>query len=197
MGLPTRAVRWGVALLLCLPVAVACDDAGSDEGAGPSGGVEGGGVPGPGKGGGAGGGSGGKDGGGKPGPLKIPEWGQNGALFDNSTFGKEKWASIQNMFIEACGDGTLCVRLERIYRSEDGVLVEGPCGYDHMDPAAGTRVQRGKDTTVFVVGVCGSEPTDPPESTEPGQTPEPTDTTEPTQPTDATQPTDTDTATAS
>ncbi|MFF6776784.1 hypothetical protein ACFY8W_25000 [Streptomyces sp. NPDC012637] len=196
---PTRLARWAVALLLCLPAAVACDQVGSEEGAGPSGGAEGGGVPGPGKGGGSGGGSGGKDGGGKPGPLKIPEWGANGFLFDDkSPLGKSNWRDVRRSFVEACKDGTLCVNLVRVYRTEDGRESEGPCGYDHMEPAGDTWVERGR--TVYVVGVCGPEgPGDVGESEqtgEPEQTGSPEETGGPdTQPTDGTPP-DAETATA-
>ncbi|MFI8825563.1 hypothetical protein [Streptomyces sp. NPDC053431] len=200
MWLPTRAARRGVALLLCLAALVACDDPGGDEGAGPSGGARGGGVPGPGKGGSSGGGSGGNDGGGKPGPLKIPEWGRNGFLFDDrSGPGLANWKSLKKDFVDACGDGTLCVRLVRVYRTVDGQESEGPCGYDHTEPRSGTWIKRGR--TVYVVGVCGPEgpePTEEPEQTDdPEQTGGPEETGGPeTRPTDGT-PSDTETSAAS
>ncbi|MEU7014087.1 hypothetical protein [Streptomyces sp. NPDC046385] len=154
----TSAARLAVVLLLCLPAAVACGDTGDKAG----------GQPAPGKGG-SSGGSGGGDGG-VPGPLKIPEWGRNGFLFDAGTAnGRANWADIKKMFEDACGDGTLCVTLERVYRTEGGTLTDGPCGYDHMEPAAESSVERGG--TVSVVGVCGPETEGPTE----GPTDEPTD----------------------
>lgn len=167
MWMSTSAARLAVVLLLCLPAAVACGDTGDGAG-GPRGSADGGGQPAPGKGG-SSGGSGGGDGG-VPGPLKIPEWGRNGFLFDAGTAnGRANWADIKKMFEDACGDGTLCVTLERVYRTEGGTLTDGPCGYDHMEPAAESSVERGG--TVSVVGVCGPETEGPTE----GPTDEPTD----------------------
>ncbi|MFB9434896.1 hypothetical protein [Streptomyces showdoensis] len=167
----TSAARLAVALLLCLPAAVACDDTGDG---GSS--VGAGGRPAPGKGG--GGGSEGGDGG-LPGPLRIPEWGRNGFLFDDDTAtGRANWEDIKKLFEGACKDGTLCVVLERVYREESGALTDGPCGYDHVEPAAETLIERGG--TVSVVGVCGTDtegPTDPPDpigTTGPADGPEPT-----------------------
>jgi hypothetical protein len=60
------------------------------------------------------------------------------------------------MFVTECKDGTLCVNLVRVYRTEDGQPSNGPCGYDHVEPAAGTWVKR-QSTTVYVVSVCASE----------------------------------------
>jgi hypothetical protein len=113
-------------------------------------------VPAPGTGGAGGSGSdSGGGGGAKPGPLKIPEWGRKGLLFDDST---KNWDEIKDLFIARCNDGTLCVDLVRVYRTEDGQPSNGPCGYDHTEPLAGTDVKR--RTTVAVVGICGSEPGD-------------------------------------
>ncbi|MER8044399.1 hypothetical protein [Streptomyces sp. NPDC094032] len=143
----TSAARLAVALLLCLPVAAACDTSGA------------GGGPPPAKSPGSGGG--GDDLG--PRPLRIPEWGPKGFLYDyESAEGIANWADIKKTFERACADGTLCVILERVYLTESGARTDGPCGYDRMEPAAGTPIKRGG--TVSVVGVCGpesGEPTDP------------------------------------
>ncbi|MFI6495589.1 hypothetical protein [Streptomyces sp. NPDC050564] len=130
-----------------------------------------GGSGGNGDGGGGSGSQGGTDGGGgaKPGPLKIPEWGRNGFLFDDNTdAGKANWAEINDLFIAQCKDGTLCVKLVRVYRTEDGQPSVGPCGYDHVEPAADTWIRR--DRTVYVVGVCAAETGGPDESGESGPT---------------------------
>lgn len=185
MWMSTSAARLVVALFLCLPAAVACEDSG--DGGGPHSGVDAGGQPAPGKGGGngGGGGSGGGDGG-VPGPMRIPEWGRNGFLFDADTAnGRANWADIKKLFVGACGDGTLCVTLERVYRTEDGARTDGPCGYDHVEPAAETSVKRG--STVSVVGVCGPETDGPPDTGEPTDATDPTDTAGTT---GATEPTD-------
>ncbi|MFJ3906380.1 hypothetical protein [Streptomyces sp. NPDC090025] len=154
-----------VGLLCCLPAAVGCDDPGSDEGSGPGSGVSGGGLPGP------GGGTGGTNGGAVTGPMNIPEWGRNGFLFDDGTErGRANWREIKGLFAAACADGTLCVDLARVYRTEDGGTSPGPCGYDHTEPRSGTAVPRHR--TVLVVGICG--PGEPEGSTE-GPTDGPTD----------------------
>ncbi|MFD5080574.1 hypothetical protein [Streptomyces sp. NPDC058371] len=174
-----------------MPTALACGDTGGDADGGNGGGSAdsgdsggtadggvGGGVPAPGTGGG-GAGSGSDSGGGggaKPGPLKIPEWGQKGFLFDDSS--TENWNKIKGLFIARCKDGTLCVDLVRVYRTEDGQPSNIPCGYDHMEPLAGTDVKR--HTIVSVVGICASEPGDtgdtgttgePGDSGDPGSSP--------------------------
>ncbi|WP_370409414.1 hypothetical protein [Streptomyces fradiae] len=157
MRFSTHAARWGVALLLCLPAAVSCDDPGDDQGAGPGGGVNGGAVPGPGGAGASGGSSGGNNGGAKPGPLRIPDWGRSDRLHDDaSEEGRFNWAALKRRFVEVCGDGTLCVDLVRVNRTADGRETAGPCGYDHMEPRSGRTVERHR--IVYVVGVCEPDP---------------------------------------
>ncbi|MEU1199756.1 hypothetical protein ABZ446_26510 [Streptomyces sp. NPDC005813] len=128
-----------------------------------------GGSGGNGDGGGGSGSPGGGDGGGgaKPGPLKIPEWGRNGFLFDDGTdAGKTNWTDIKNLFAAQCKDGTLCVNLVRVYRTEDGRPSSGPCGYDHVEPAADTWIMPHR--TVYVVGVCATDTGGPGEGGESG-----------------------------
>ncbi|MEU8763728.1 hypothetical protein [Streptomyces sp. NPDC048659] len=153
MWISASAARAAVALVLCLPAAVACDGGGSG-GSGRDG-DRGKGVDTSGN-----GATGAGDDGGVPDQIRVPEWGRNGFLFDDDTAeGRANWAEIKKLFEGACGDGTLCVVLERSYRVESGALTDGPCGYTRMDPAANTLVKRGG--TVSVVGDCAPESEDP------------------------------------
>ncbi|MFK4069511.1 hypothetical protein [Streptomyces sp. NPDC029674] len=122
-------------------------------------------------------GGGGDDGGGKvpTSPLHIPAINYKGRPFDAVTdFGRQTWELIQNDVRTACEDGTVCLRLERVYStdlpaSETETVEE--CGFVKIAPVAGTQVDRDSPLTIIGLGPClGGTPGggSPPESPPPG-----------------------------
>lgn len=129
---------------------------------------------------------GGHNGGGKvpTSPLRIPAINYKGLPFDAVTdFGKQTWESIRNDVRTACKDGTVCLKLERLYSvdlpaSETATVSE--CGFVKISPAAGREIDRGAPLTIIGLGPClggtpgeGSPPETPPPDSPTPESPSP------------------------
>ncbi|MFE0178153.1 hypothetical protein ACFWZ2_38170 [Streptomyces sp. NPDC059002] len=98
-------------------------------------------------------------------PLHIPPINYKGRPFDDVTdFGRQTWELIQNDVRTACKDGTVCLRLERLYsvdlpESETAGVAE--CGFVKISPVAGTKVDPQSPLTIIGLGPClGGTPDD-------------------------------------